>query len=461
VRLLAATQAIFVPLFPAAAEQPAPRRRLASVVIQVAVVCAGAVALLLRVGGIPAWDSIYGEDNGVFLVGGLTHPWHLLAPYGGYEQLGPRVIGQLIASFLPLARASDGYAVAGALIGSACALFLYHASEGYIRSRWLRAAMAAALLLLSLAPIDIIDSGVDSPWYAMTALFFAVLWRPKSWPGMLAAALIAFYASSSEILAFLYAPLLLIRVVTLPRWRDQAVTAGMLAGLLVQLPVILDSYTQGSQRLQSGHLSNAGQVVAFYFHNVVLRALGWKLSVHLVRIAGYNGATVIVGVVLAAGIAWAMAVGGRRVRLFAVVALVAGVVEIAFSATVTSYVNLQVPTWSFLPAARYSTLPIVLIDAIGIFGVDAYLRRHGPVRLGWRSPLKFGTKSLVAVGVLACVLGFGWVTDFRYVSQRTSAGIWQVEAQHWLRECEQSKSGEIVIPGWNTQATVECSRLRH
>jgi len=440
--------------------QSSARRRLASVVIQVAIVCAGAVVLLLRVAGIPPWDSLYAEDNGVFLVSGLAHPWHLFVAYGGYEQLGPRIIGQLDASFLPLVYASDASAAAGALIASACGLFIYHASNGYIESRWLRAALAAALVLLPLAPLEIIDSGVNSPWYVVTTLFFAILWRPKSWPGMLAAALIAFYASSSEILAILYAPLVLMRLVALPRWREHAVTVGWLAGLLVQVPVILQSYGQGAQRLRPGHLSNPGQVTAFYFHNVVLRALGWKLSLHLIQIAGYNGATVIIGLVLAAGIGWAMIAGGAQVRLFAVVALVIGFVQTAVSAGITSYVNGQVPTWSFLPSARFSTIPVMLIDATLIVGVDAYLRRHRPARPRWRSPGRLGTRSLVAVGVLVCMLGLGWVTDFRYVTQRESGGYWRVQANHWLHECERSQTGEITIPAWYSQATVECSRLR-
>lgn len=464
-RSLAAIQLWLLAIFPVADDapggQPAQgRRRLAGVALQVAVLCAGAIVLLLRVGGTPAWDSVYAEDNGEFLVGALTHPWHLLVPYAGYEQLGPRLIGQLIASFLPLFYASDAYAVAGALIGSASALFIYHASDGYIRSRWLRAMLAAALVLLPLAPLDIIDSGVDSPWYPMTALFFAALWRPRWWPGMLAAALIAFYATSSEIVGIIYAPLLLIRLVALPRWREHAVTVGWLAGMLVQVPAVLESYTQGAQRLHSGHLSHPGQAVAFYFHNVVLRALGWRLSLHLMEIAGYNGATVIVGVILAACIAWAMAVGGRQVRLFAVVALFIGFIQTILTATITSYVNVQAPTWTFMSAARYSTIPIVLIDAIGILGVDAYLRRHGPVGLPIRPRARPSRRALLAAGVLVCVLGFGWVTDLRYDTGRTSEGHWRVEAQHWLHECERSRNGEITIPAWNsTQVTVACSRF--
>jgi len=274
---------------------------------------------------------------------------------------------------------------------------------------------------------------------------------------MLAAALIACYATSSEIVGFIYAPLLLLRLVTLPRWREQAVSIGWLAGLLVQVPVVAESYWRGAQRMNSGHLSHPGQAVAFYFHNVVLRALGWRLSLHLVQAAGYNGATIIAGVILAAGIGWAMAAGGRQARAFAVVALAVGFIQAIVTAEVTSYVDVQVPTWTFLPAARYSTIPVAGIDAILILGVDAWLRRHGPARLS----IRLRPRALLAVGLLACMLGIGWVTDFRYATGRTSERHWRVTAQHWLHECQQSQTGKITVPRWNsTPATIDCTRLR-
>jgi hypothetical protein len=406
------------------------------------VVGATAGVMLLRVQGTPPWDSTYGEDRGVFLVDALTRPWHLLKAYEGYEQLGPRLIGQLAASF-PLVNAAAVFAVAGALIGALSALFIYHAAEGFISSPWLRAMLAAGLVLLPVAPLDIIDSGVDSPWYPMTALFFAILWRPKSRLGMAAAALIAFYACSSEIIGLLYAPLLLIRVVALPRWREHAVTAGWLAGLLVQVPVVVGSYGQ-----RVGTLSSPGQAVAFYFHQVVLRALGWRLSLHLTAIAGYNGATVIVAAILAAGIGWALVTGDRAVRVFTGVALVTGFVQTVFEATISHYVVYQVPTPVFLSAARYSTIPIVLFDAIGIVAVDTWIRRRGAA-------------PLVAACVLTCVLAFGWVTDFRYPTARSTNPRWQPYAQSLIVACDRSKTGEIDILRWGGHPVpLECSHLR-
>jgi hypothetical protein len=450
-------------------------RRAVSLAVRVAVVCAGAAALLLRVGGIPAWDVTYAEDNGVFLVDGLVRPWHLLVPYSGYLELGPRFIGQLTASFVPVVDASAAYAVTGSLIGAATGLFLYHASEGYLRAPWARALLGGALVLLPIAPLEIIDSGVNSPWYALAALFFAVLWRPRSWPGMLAAALVACYASSSEIIALIYLPLLLIRLIALPRVREHAVTVGWLLGLVLQVPVVVLSYVQHKQRL--GALSTPGQSIAFYCHNVILRALGWHLSVWLKSVAGYNGATVIVGAVLTLAVGWAFVTGDRQVRLFAAIALLTGFAQTAFDATISQYVVFQPPTSSFMPAARYSTLPVVLIAATGIVAVESYVRRARAARGNsatrphhaiWRPGAisrcaisRHGTRSLVAVGVLACVLGFGWVTDFRYVSQRSHAGHWLPYAQRLVTACTQDPAGGVTLNAWGGHHfTVPCVRVR-
>src|SRR5260370_39870127 len=109
--------------------------------------------MLLRVAHIPVWDLVYAEDNGVFLVGALAHPWAGLAPFGGYLELAPRILGQIV-SLLPLRDAAWGYAVSGALIAAVCALCTYPASDGDLRSPWSGAMQAAALSLLQLDPLE-------------------------------------------------------------------------------------------------------------------------------------------------------------------------------------------------------------------------------------------------------------------------------------------------------------------
>ena len=432
-------------------------RRAVYVAIEVAAVCTGAAVLLPRIAGIPSWDSVYAEDQGVFLFDALARPWHLLVPFGGYEQLMPRLIGQLV-SYLPLADAAVPYALAGAGIAALCALFIYHAMDGWIRSPWLRALAGAALILLPLAPIEIADSAVGAPWYVLTALFFALLWRPKNWAGMTAAALVAFAAASSEILAVVYAPLVLLRLVALPRWREHAVTAGWLAGLLVQLPVVLDSYSRHTQRLRT--LARPVQSLGFYFHHVVLRALGWRVSVRLVQIAGLNGATIVVCAILVAGLCWALVTGSRPSRVFIAVALITGFVQSVAAATVVPVVIRQQYQAYFEGGSRYAAMPIMAMTAAAAVAVDARLRQASAEGGDRIALIRKSPRALAAVAVLACVLALSWVLDYRYVTQRMFWGHWQPVAERMLTACEHSTSGTITTWTWgNSTITIPCSRL--
>ena len=473
--------ALFPVAAPAPAGQPrATRERTARVALEVAAVCVAAAVLLPRVAVVPSWDLVYAEDNGVFLVQALAHPWHLLTPFGGYLELVPRLIGQFV-SYLPLIDAAKAFAVGGALIAGICALFTFHASEGYIRSPWLRGLLGAALILLPLAPVEMADSGVNSPWYLLLAAFWAVMWRPRTHGGMLAAALVAFAATSSEILAIVYLPLLAIRVLALPRLREHAVTAGFAAGLLAQVPAILTTYANHQQRL-SGYGSPAASA-KFYLHAFVLRSPGWHLSWSLQDQFGLNGATAVVAAALTATLAWVLITGDWRVRAFAVLATVLGFAEVIICASVPGpnpgWVSHQVADPLFQPGSRYDALPVMLLYATAIIAVDHFTRRRnaalagpagaatGQAELAPPPPGATGGGghprpwALVAVAVLTCALACGWVTDYRYyIPSRVSAGNWAPQAHRWLRACDASHTGTISLPTWYApNLTVPCSRV--
>jgi len=68
---------------------------------------------------------------------------------------------------------------------------------------------------------------------------------------------------------------------------------------------------------------------------------------------------------------------------------------------------------------------------------------------------------MVAAAALGCVLAVGWVTDFRYLTQRTTNGHWRNVAVKWLNTCEHSRTGTITVPAWVTgKVTLSCSSLR-
>ena len=178
--------------------------------------------------------------------------------------------------YLPLRDAADGFAIIGALVTTGCALFIFHASAGHVRSAVLRFVLALAVVLLPVAQLEIADSGVNSPWYLLFALFWAVLWRPGTHAGMAGAAAVGFLTAASTTMSVVFAPLLLARVIALPRLREHAVTAGWAAGCLLQVPYVVSNL--GSAQSRAAHPASPGQVLAFYGHEVVLPALGWHLA---------------------------------------------------------------------------------------------------------------------------------------------------------------------------------------
>jgi hypothetical protein len=437
---------VLAELFPPSAE-PAPRAgpaRWGLVLVQVAAVALGAAVMLARVGGRPVWHTVYGEDWGIYLPQAIAHPWHLLQSYAGYLQLVPRVIGQ-VAALLPVRHASAAFAVGGALVASGCGLFAYHASAGQVGSRWLRALLGLSVVLLPVAQLEIADNGVNSIWYLLATLFWAALWRPRTRSGAAAAAVIAFAAAASTSLALLYAPLFAARGLVVPRrLREHAATAGWAAGGLLQVAVIVTSHLS---RFVPRDPVNA---VLFYAHEVLLPALGWHFAWDLRRAVGLTGATAIMGGVILIVLAVVVVTQPGRCRVFVVTAVATGLV---FSA-VTSAIAWGGPTLRVTPrlehGARYSTLPILLLDAALIVAADTYACRR------WPRPT-----AIAAVAALTVVLAAGWATDFRYPVRHVlwRGSVWEHKADKWLRHCRHHPAGTISVTFHNRWGTTKANLI--
>jgi hypothetical protein len=384
--------------------------------------------MLVRVPGrnFPAWEGIYAEDLKIFLPQALQHPWHLLVPDDGYIELVPRLIAQFV-TYLPLREAAPAFAIAGALVTAGCALFVFHVSAGHVRSPLLRFVLALAVVLLPIALMEIADSGVDAPWYMDFALFWACLWRPRTRTGMAGAAAIGFFTAASTLMSVVFAPLLLARVIALPRLREHAVTAGWAAGCLLQLPYVVSN-------LASVH-SRAGHPAAWWLQSA----------------AGRNGATLIIGGILAVFFLWALITQRGRPRVFVVAALLTGFLFAAFGAIISSNLPGLPVTEDIEHGSRYTTLPIFLIDAAAIVAVDSFIR-HRQLRL----------QTVAAVTALVGVLSVGWITDFRYNGFRSDdATNWPPVAAAWLHACQHTPNGIIhEQAGSKVLKPIPCARLR-
>ena len=343
------------------------------------------------------------------------------------------------------------------------ALFIFYVSAGHIRSVTLRAVLAAAVVLLSSAPMEIAASTVDAPWYLLLALFWAVLWRPRTRTGMAVAAVVGFVAAASTSLAIVFAPLLAVRVFALRQARDQAVTAGWLAGCLVQLPVIAEAAASGQSRLVGGQAPALGRgdplgdALRFYLHDVVLRSVGWHLSWWLESRTTADWATLIVGVALAV-VLGAIMVRQPGTRPFVAVALLTGLVLTVVPVFLTPWAAVVPVTLHYEVEARYSALPVFLIEAALIVGADQALRRRrgpGPRPGTVRRPA-------LAVTALVAFLAVSWVADFRYAGMRSvpAAHPWPPVAAEWRHDCEVSRTGAISAEVPHGYTTILCDRLR-
>lgn len=436
--------------------------------------CVAVASQLLRVTGVPAWNSLYHEDRTIFLPEAFEHPWHLLNAYNGYEELVSRAFAQL-ASVMPLTWASYIDAIGSCALDVACALYAYHASAGFIRSRFLRGMLAAAILLMGIAPLEVVANPTNSQWYLMCALFWATLWRPRTWRGMTASAVVTFLAAATNPLAIVFAPVVAIRMIALRRPREHAVTIGYLLGWLPQFRVILSTYgaPAGDHAQRAQQLATPGQMLAFYFHAVVLRVLGWHFSWWLQQAVGWNTATVMVGGVVLAVLGWALT-QGPQARLFVVVAVTAGLAQTLLAAALTPapYVGSAVtvaPTATSEEGSRYTLMAIMALDAAAIVAVDALARRHGGIRaaIATRSrylaeSLPVGRRLVVMGAVAALVIGLAatWAPDYRYPTQRSASVSWSAQAHIWLEECQRHTT--IDVYSWYTAThtrTVPCRNL--
>jgi hypothetical protein len=422
-------------------------------VVQVAAVGIAAIAMLLRVPGRPAWRTIFGEDYFWFLTWAIKQPWHWSA-YAGYVQVLPRFIAQVV-SYLPLPDASLAFALASAVVAACGALFIFHASAGHIESLKLRALLAMALVLLPIAPMEVIGSVVDTPWYLLPVLFWAMLWRPRTRPAMAAAAAVGLLTMASTILAALLAPLLVARLYVLRRPREHAVSAGWLAGCLVQATFVIPVALHGHSRLHRNSLAPPGLALAFYGHVVLLPSLGWHTSWWLRSFAGANGATAIAAVVLAVSFGLIL-VTQPGARLFVVTALAVGFIFTVISVTINRAPATDPMLYTRVLGTRYTIMADFLIVSALIVGADHALRSRAHDRRRQRA----GLKSVAAVTALVVFLTATWAVDFRYTGLRTTtAWSWAPIAAKWERDCAHSRTGEITETVYTKPWTLPCRNI--
>ena len=197
---------------------------------------------LLRQSGVPATQTMWAEDGVVFYADAVTRSfwWCLGAAYNGYGQLLPR-LGAELARLAPQRDAATVIALAGAMTLAILSCLIFHMARAHIPSPALRLVLVAAIALLPVAPVEMLDNLVNVPWWLLLAAFWALLWRPRHWAGKVTAGLICLLAVGSEPLAGLLLPLVLARIVTLRRVGENSASAGFALGVAYQAAVVFSN----------------------------------------------------------------------------------------------------------------------------------------------------------------------------------------------------------------------------
>jgi hypothetical protein len=272
---------------------------------------------------------------------------------------------------------------------------------------------------------------------------------------MAVAAAVGLLTVASNVLAVLLAPLLVVRLYVLRRPREHAVSAGWLAGCLVQAAYVIPLALHGRSRLHLNSLTPPGQSLAFYGHVVLLPSLGWHMSWWLRSFAGADGAAAIAAVVLAVSFG-VILITQPGARLFVVTALAFGFIFSVVSVTINRAPAIEPMLPTRMGGTRYTIMADFLIVSALIVGADHALRSraHDRRRQG------AGLKAVTAVTALVVFLTATWAVDFRYTGLRaTTAWSWAPIAAKWERDCAHSRTGEITETVYFRPWTLPCRNI--
>jgi hypothetical protein len=417
-----------------------------------AVLVAGLLALavflqLLRIGWTGSLNSVWAEDGPVFLQGALTGSfWHALGTeYSGYLVVVPRLIAEL-ASALPLRDAAATVAIASAAMVALSGLVVWSAAANQIADPYLRGALALATVLTPVGGLESIDSASYVSWYMLFAVFWILLWRPRTLAGAVAAGLFTALAVLSNPGAWFFLPLALLRALAVRDRRDAVIVGAYFGASALQLATVVDGAYEAVEPLWSRDIWTVllqrvvdGAAFGLRLGGVAWAHLGWAFLIVLT-----------VAVAIAFTLALARAEG--RARALALLALAtAGVMFV-----VSVYQRAVGPPMLWASGVyggqggRYAIVPVLLVLSAAMVALEGWRRRGGAGLPRWL-PL-----ALVGLVLLSTGASF-WSAD----EEARGTPTWDAGLDAAAAACATQGGGEAQIvsspPGFEMR--LPCSAI--
>jgi hypothetical protein len=406
--------------------------RRQAVLLATALIAAAVLLQLARVGWSGSLKSLWAEDGSVLLQEALTHGTvdALFAEYAGYLILVPRLIGE-IASAVPLRDAPVAFSVLSALVAAASGLAVWFAAAGHIHSPYLRGLLAGLTVLTPVGGTESIASASYTLWYMLFATFWLLLWKPRSATGAgLGATFIALTGLSTPVVWF-FAPLAVLRALTIRDGRDRAVVVSYFASAAVQLLVVL---TSSEKQVEPEW---AGEIWTVLLQRVVDgTAFGLRLGGELWASFGWPF-LIALTVVFVAGLAlglWRTSASVRYLAALAIPIALLMFVILIYQRAVAIPMLWPADDWNG-DGGRYAVVPVMLFVSVILAMVDR----------SWRGRSWGDRRAWPGIAVAAIILVSGLISlPARNLGGRGTPP-WSASVDRAERICSQGSRSEVGL----------------
>ncbi|MCL2489265.1 MAG: hypothetical protein FWF36_00820 [Propionibacteriaceae bacterium] len=397
-------------------------------------------------------DTLWEEDGSVF-TGDWLHrpsPWLIVTPYAGYVNLIPRVT-QLIVQLMPVKYwALLTTAAACVVVGLVCGL-AYYCSRWTLTMWSARFGLVLVPALLPLAGVEPLGTVCNLHWWAIFAVFWLIMARPKGRFDMIVLALLAFAFTMSEIMVVFVLPLALWRIFRPEVARQRVVSIVVSVGCVWQVV----AYLVVGRAPESSVVTPLTVAVKGWLVNVIGGSVTSSLGLvqTILATAGWQAFIVallffLVPIVLALQLS-----SSRGRRLMIAYNLVLSVVLWFFILYMNGY-----------PNGLYSS---GVVDVMLRWGMAASLCLLTAYLLAIDELVTRRTLSLRLATLTIALLIAVQSTSFTTVNDNRAAGLqWQLNVEIAQGQCREGAT-EIAmfqhppfwgLPGWE-QFVVPCDRL--
>jgi hypothetical protein len=410
---------------------------------------AGTLVVLMR---LPAdqQNVVWAEDGRVFLADALRDDLatNLFAPYAGYMHLFPRLAAQFTASAAPLEQLGLWINVCGAALWAGMALMAFVSTRGRLQEplRWL---LWVVVMIVPLGSLELATNVANSHWLLTFGLFTVLVSRSRGPVQIVFGSVVIALAVMSDPLTLLFAPFVLLRMLTLRNRRENIWSVVFIVSALVQVWAVLNTERSGATVVQPLSLGKNyflrtvfGSLTGPSWGNEIFDALGAVVCV-------------AIGIAVFAVVVAGIAARWRRTGLAAMAVLSSLGYFAVVGAMTWKQVVKQPLGFEVTAGGRYLVVGCLLF----VFGVIALASVWIPERSSSTSPRRAALRATALVLLAAALLAPG-IRDYQnpeykagsYEMTEVAEFVEGVCAEYPNRQRQQL---EIAPSGWGMLVSCE------